>query len=529
MVSVSRAVDAFFCPYCIDLQIAGLQFSCSKLACECAEPFELTTILDLYAMLYYHLDNRNLIEYETLMTDGANRFWAIHRRLQNRWKAHTRPTPYLYKKMTQRKLRPETTALLRTTMEASTNGTDLLLTAMSWLFILDEALADLRDEWRLRHEGDIVIPTVRGPLLYKCDSPFLPFLAEYSEFRLPVDPNYLTLQKKVQTFYLIKASYPYYSVTHRYLPLPPPGAGDVSDWKLGFIPGKFKISFDYRYIISNEPNDDGMVPFSFDGLRDEAAYNKIVLEHAEDMINENPDVLMLPELMTPLPLQEALKQLLQQKARHRDSNGSPHRTALMLTGSFHVKHAELEKTARTSTRIYNYAQLVDGFGERIADVYKMNRFVLNRDESFEGELLRFRTDEGVETNAYDKREMILWETSWGRIAALICVDFLNANVAEILHDRQVDLIFVMTMTPSPAGGKFIRRMQEFGERNHAMIIACNHLGVDHADERGREERVVVYLPGFKKTFIASNAAGVYRLGDIAAQLNQESARQSKKP
>lgn len=500
---------------------------CSPEGCTCDRTIDFRTILDWYANLYYHLDNRNLIEFETLVAEDDKRFASVRRRLNNLWKSHVRLLPFLYRSSSQWKLKEETIQLFRQTLEEATNAEHLLLTAMGWLLLLDEALRPLRDELRLRRDGDFPITTIRGPLVFKCESPFLPYLSGFSSFRLPIDPNYLTLRNKLDSFHLAKERYPYYKVEHRYLPLPSPGAGDPADFAIGFLPGKFRVDRDYRYKIDKEPNDDGMLPFSFAGLRQKRLYETTVRRRFVELLDRNPDVIMLPELMTPLALQQELKELLGRKAADRAVAGERHRTALLLTGSFHVRESDLGEDAAFSRRIYNYAQVVDGMGETVSAIYKMNRFVLERDPGYEGELAPFRWIDGVETNAYDKREIVLWDTSWGRMAVLICVDFLNADLAEVLLDRQVDLLFLMTMTRNPAGGKFLRRMQEFGERNNAIVVACNHLGVEQVQEWPyrplREHRIVVYLPGFSRVFTASDEAAVYRLGDIADRLNRESS------
>lgn len=523
-----QLVKAFVCKYCTHIDVLGLQVRCIREECECEEQVELKTILDLYANLYFHLDNRNLIDYETVIAEDVKRFTTIQRRLENRWKAHMRRSPFLYANRAQWGLKKETLDLFKNSLEKATDEAELLITAVGWLVLLDEQLISLRDELRARCTNDVLISTVRGPLLYSCRSPILEYLSQFSNFRLPVNANYLVLRSKVSNFFLVRESYPYYTVSHRYIPLPPFRMKDIGGMKLGFVPGKFRVEHDYQYDIDKEPNDEGLLPFSFRKVKNKKVYERQVKSLFKTILDQNPDVLLLPELMTPLSLQEELKEKMKQKANERLASGERHRTALMMTGSFHVKAAEIAGTggAPAFKRIYNYGQVTDDRGNTLFGVYKMNRFILTQMEDYEGELARFKAMDGVEKNGYDKREIVVADTPWGRIAVLICVDFINANLGEVMFDRQVDLIFLMTMTPGPGGGKFKRQMEELGERNRAVIVACNHLGTDTVKPDEREERIVVYLPGFKGGFLKKDEAAIYQLSDIAEFLDEQSAKQT---
>ena len=524
-MSLKKVAKAFLCSYCTNINVLELRVSCSKEACECGETFEFKTVLDMYANLYFHLDNRNLIDYETLIAENVKRFVTIQKKLENRWEAHKRHSPFLYANRAQWGLKKETYELFRSSLEEAADAAELLITAMGWLLLLDEQLMSLRNDFRTKHIGDVLISTVRGPMLYPCSSPIVEYLSEFPNFRLPVDPNYLILRSKVSNFYLVRESYSHYTVSHRYISLPSLRTGDVGGMKLGFVPGKFRVEHDYRYDIDKEPNDDGLLPFSFRGVKNKRTYEQKVKKLFETILKENPDVLLLPELMTPLPLQEELKKKLSQKAEERLGK-ERHRTAMMMTGSFHTKAVDIvgNDATPTSKRIYNYGQVTDDRGDTLFGVYKMNRFILAQNADYNGELSPFQAVDGVERNGYDKREIVVGDTPWGRIAVLICVDFINANLGEVLFDRQVDLIFLMTMTPGPASGKFKRRMEELGERNQAVIVACNHLGKDTLEPDEREDRIVVYLPGFKGVFTAKEEAAVYKLSDIAEVLNRSSAK-----
>jgi predicted amidohydrolase len=519
-LAVDRLIKAFFCKFCTHLDVMNGQVECEREDCDCNEEIRLDTILDLYANFYFHLNNINLNEYETLIAEDPHAGLEVKSQLRDAWISHLHSRHLLYKRKAYLNLQDTTRQLVLQSLHQAATREDLLLLLMEWLFLLDDHLYDLRIHLvHRRPEPEMVLPTTRGPLVYRCPSPIMEYLESHEAYRPLTDPNYLHLKNKVANFHLTKKRYPaYHTVEHRYVPLQPPDGEKMGDLQFGLLAGLFDVEQDYRYFIPDRLHPDGMLPFAFEGVKDVDAYYQKVLECFSLILDKNPEFIILPEFMSPLDLQERLKSVLGERQRQREAEGKSHRTLLMMTGSFHVMHQEIFSPSASvpPDRRYNYAQVTDGSGNKWLDVFKMNRFVLHRKSTRSGELRPFREHDGVELNAYTERNLVFLDTSLGRMAFLICVDLINESMLDILIEHQIDLLFVMTMTPKPADGKFLRSIHALGERARTMIVICNNLGEPTIEEEN--VRAVVYVPGFKKMFLAHEEWKVCKLVEILDQI-----------
>ncbi|THF72463.1 carbon-nitrogen hydrolase family protein [Cohnella fermenti] len=469
------------------------RFRCATRDCSCTEEKRFDTILDLYAFLFGLLDNVNYIDYETLAWNGDAPIRAKRDALEAKWKAHLRLADHSYRSRAYCDLEEGTRSLLLAEIADAQSSEELLIALTVFLFVLDGHLESLRTEYQTYLDDEqLPIATLCGDLLYRRDSELLRALQTLECYEPLLDPNYLLLRRKVRSFYVVRSRYSYYQVTHRYAPTPQYDGTNALDLKFGFLPGQFDVSKDYRIHTSGELTGDGLLPFYFSGVNDPEMYYGILLEDFRQLLGEKPHFLILPELSTPPELREELIKVFRtlSPGKAGSADGAP---IFFMTGSFHE---------RVGDNLYNLAKVVAGSGKILLEVTKMNRFIFPANPDYKGELARFAQVSGVEQNAYDRREVTFFETKLGRIAFFICVDFINYNVEEVLLDRQVDLIFIMSMTGRPASGKFVRRMQDLAERNGCLVVLCNNLGEPYRGEKpdDKQPRAVVSVPGFKEVF-----------------------------
>jgi len=496
------------------------EVSCAVPNCECAQPVGLRNIFELYAFLYRLLDNLNYTDYETICGSHPAEAKAALTEVEALWAAHMEAIGNRYRDAMQLQLAEETEALFSDLIESAASSLLLLLRLMSFLRVLDEWLIELREDIVLYRPERIPFRTVYGDVIPQRGAALLRALTRHPLYKPPVDPNYLLLSKRVRSFHVTKSSYSYYEVKHVNAKLPIERSIErVLELSVGFLPGKWELSRDYEIVVDERPDERKRLPFRFSGVKSAAAYAAKVTECFGKLLSQTPDIVMLPELFTPPELREELRSVAAaEAARRRGMERERRRTSLILTGSFHEER---------DGKLYNVGEVLGLNGRGLTDVYKMNQFILQADDRLTGELAPFRKVDGVEKNAYDRRELTLLETDLGRIAILICVDFLTSDLKDVLIDRQVDLIFVMSMTPNPAGGKFIRQMQEFAERNGAAVFVCNQLGTGPDPEGKLEARVVVSLPGFRDVFVAGCEREVYRIGEILEQLEHVQKEKEK--
>ncbi len=497
---------ALLCKHCQECYILRADYFCNIDGCDCTEEKEFETILDLYAFLYRSLDNMNYTDYETLSWRDTDKVEHARVSLDRRWQSHNRHTKSAYRHKMYITLQEDTRAFFMDEIARCASLEDVLIFLVQFLQQLDQHLLHLKNNYMNFHRYELPIQSKYGLLIYKRDSELREALKGHPASRSFPDPNYLLLRRKVKHFFVARANYRYYEVRHQYVKTPDFSIENVLDLKLGLLPGMFHAGRDYIFKIDHTLTDEGLLPFYFAGVHHPEQYYSNVMELYRDMLKKQPHIIMLPELFTPPPLREALITEVRAALEATREASSPF---FLLTGSFHEEQ---------EGHIYNLAHVVASDGEVLLEVSKMNRFIFPRDEQYDDERSYFTKYDGVEKNAYDRRMITLFETSLGRIAFLICVDFINDNIQDILLDRQVDLVFIMAMTSRPGSGKFVRKMQELAERNACIVVLCNNLGSPDMSA----SRAVISLPGFKHVYQTDQAMLVVTLNEVIQEITKPS-------
>ncbi len=519
-MDLERMMRSIFCEGFRNFDLLHNKLSCNDDACTCDKERTFDTILDWYAAHYRALNNVNYIQYHSIVWNEWPHVEAIAQEISEQWNAHVTEYKFPYKRKLNWGMQSSTIELLKRILAKSVDAKDLLIRHMRVLLELDKYLRDLKEDMSVSYRTLFPIQTRYGKLIYRAESVIMKKLQTLEAFTAPVDPNYLLLNKRISSFQLVDLEYDYYTVAYKSLSFSQIHIEDVNDFKLAFIPGKFNLSSDYT-VISEPQTDDNLIPFFIQKYADIDKYEAKVESLFSAALEASPDLIMMPELFTSPDLRSKLIAQIAERSLEDLRNPNNYKLSLFLTGSFHEE---------VSGVLHNRAWISDGEGKVKSEVYKMNRFILPKLEDYQGQLEAFRQHPGVEKISYNNREIGLFNTSLGRMAFFICVDFLNSQIEHILIEHCVDIIFVMAMTPNPSGGKFQRVMHQLGERNNAIVIICNNLGVAAvtADRAGKESRIVVYLPGFKSLYVSSAEMEVLTLGQIIAHIS-ESDREKAKP
>lgn len=497
---LAQLKKSFLCKNCNKIRIVQLQACVPE--CDCSEELTFTSVFDFYANLYYHLDNVNYADYETICNEFNDE--QIKDKVDNLLFRHLPEGELTAYPVNSSDYLQLVIKLFKQTVASCQTSNDILLVAVNWLFFLSNTMKELRklqqhDSYFGRNLAPI--PTIRGPLLYRVDSSIKAYL---ERFEAIVDPNYILLRKKVY-FFLVREEYPYYNVTHKYISLSKRWA-DIDNYvgNLSFCFFSYNFSLLNDYVLSLKDSDDGNYIFSFTNIRSNkrSEYTK----KFQTIITDKTEInfIMAPELSTPIDAQKEMIAVIKRQKRKQ--------LIFAITGSFHVCEGDISSQPQNLERIYNYAQVVNHEGSTLYDLYKMNRFIIHKSDKNQAELPVFVEKSGTEQNAYDKRDIVLFDTLLGRIAFLICVDLINFSIDEILIDRQVDVVFVISMTPNPAGGKFIRKMQELSEGCGAVVFLCNNPG--SAQVGGENLRGLAHFPLIKKVFKTHETARIYTLEEM---------------
>lgn len=502
---IVNLVERFECRHCYFINfVKGIAY-CNGANCTCEEKVSIHTILDLYANLYFHLDNVNIAEFETVLQDDRGTYRMIFQETKELWHHHAQEFPY--KTYGECELSPNTIQLFKDSLLESETLEQLLLKMMSWLFILDDHLEHIAADLEI-YQNIFELKTERGILIRKNSSVITDYLLEEG-IEPPVNPNYILLMVNIKNFQLVQNGNSYYEIRHQMIqPFDLLKGRTIKDIKVAFLPGV--LTFEDYIWDTGKDDENGNKSFCFKGIKDKEEYYQKIEQAMLDVLKEEPTFVILPELSAPWELQERMKGIIQNHAIERIMKGLPEHVALLIPGSFHEKSALIfPEEVNAPERVYNVSSIALGDGNEFYKVSKMNKFKIVKDENYKDALAPFKEYNGIEKNAYNKREITIVETPIGRMAILICVDLLNLNVEQILTERHVTIIFAMTLTQKPSTGKFLRRMQELGERAQATVIICNNTGSFQ-----NSDKIVAYFPGIKQTFTSDRDWAVYSLEEM---------------
>ncbi len=496
-MDIYKLVDSLFCINCKSINILTGDINCSEKSCNCIMNSKFDTLLEMFANLYYQIDGTNYINFISEITSiEPSDLLSRVKEINQKWNFHMSKNPYNSNEY--KYLNSKTLQIIKEDLREQVDKISLLIRVVLWIRRIDNHLDVLFDYLENEIIREAYFNTKRGILLLRLKSKIAEHIFNERKIKPHSDPNKLKLKHDLNSMYLSKLSYNSYpNVKHKNMNF---GVSKdfknntIEDLKIAFLSGDFSID-EYTWCI--EDNDSESKYFHFKGLNDEEEYYKVIEAELKVLLESNPHFIILPELFTPVNLQEKIQKEIDTYYENKIMSEEPFNLLMVLPGSFHLKSDQY---------IYNISRIINSSGDLVENIYKHNKFTIDKDENYSGVLEPFKQYNGIERISYSKRDITIFDTSLGRIAVLICIDFIIDDVVTVLEDRLVDIVFVMAMTPMPNGGKFKRKYQELSEKNKAVVIIGNN--------SQKSVKNLISLPGMKEPFTNKNSSGVIALKEL---------------
>ena len=496
-MDIDNLVDGLFCINCESIDIINNEIKCSKSNCNCSMNSSFNSLLDLFSNICYLIDNTNYVNFHDELKKINHRD-LLHQTLEikQKWDTHISIKPYSSNEF--KFIHTETIFLLKEDLKNQLDKQSLLIRIVLWIRQIDNHLDVLFNYLERKIIQDAYFNTKRGILLLRLKSKIADYLFDIRKRKPFINPNNFKLNFELKSVYLAKERYNYYpNIRHKNMNF---GISEdfinnkIQDLKIGFLSGDFSVD-DYDWCI--EENNHESKYFYFKGVNKKENYCEYVENNLKKLLASNPHFIILPELFTPVDLQEKIQKQIEDYYEQKTINEEEINLLMVLPGSFHFED---------QTGIYNVSRVINSSGDMVEKIYKNNQFTIYQNENYSGPLEPFKMHNGLEKISLSRRDITIFDTSLGRIAVLICIDFIIDEVANVLEDRLVDIIFVMAMTPNPDGGKFERRFKELAEKNKAVVIIGNN--------SKESTKNLINLPGINKPYIANKPSEVRAIVEL---------------
>ncbi|MBF0275026.1 MAG: hypothetical protein HQK84_07325 [Nitrospinae bacterium] len=212
----------------------------------------------------------------------------------------------------------------------------------------------------------------------------------------------------------------------------------IKELTIGLAPYDSGFSFDVKIYESSKPKK----PFRYSSIQSPAPEK--VRKKLETILNEavkrNVDILVFPELTIDHDAYSAIKNWL---SLHNEETG----IKLVVAGSFHAE--------KSSGGYVNRSLMLDFYGNTVWEHIKKAPFILshndiNKSPHVDKICKEFGITPGnsLIEKIQTASPLVMIDTPIGRMATLICLDYLNTIVPEILRDVSCDFFWVPAMTPS---------------------------------------------------------------------------------
>jgi len=497
-MDINKLVDSLFCNQCVSIDILKGNIQCEYSYCECKANSNFASLLDMFANLCYLVDGSNFKDFNSELNFIDPREIRRHTmEINQTWNNHISEKPYSsneYKYISSQSL-----YIIKEDLKTQKNNNSLLLRVVFWIRTLDNYFSILLDYIDNEIINESHFPTKRGVLLLRLKSKVADYVFNIRKEVPHTDPNRLKLRYFLNNLHLSKKVSADNYIKHRYLDFGTSKSfknNDIEDLKIGFLSGDFTVD-DYDWCIEESSNTSKL--FYFNGINNKNEYCEIITKKVKELLESNPHFIILPELFTPVDLQEKIQQEIDDYYFRKTMKDEPVNLLMVFPGSFH-------SWDHNNTYIFNVSRVINSSGELVEMIYKQNQFIIKKDENHTGILESFKKHDGYEKISFTNKDITIFDTSLGRIAILICIDFIIDEIAEVLEDRLVDIIFVMAMTPKPDSGKFKRRFQELSEKNKAVVIIGNN--------GSKAVKNVINLPGINKPYTTNSFSEVKSISEI---------------
>lgn len=478
--------------FCKDLQkirFRHLEKTCYYENCNCEYQVKFTNVFEFYGYLYHILDkNDNLDDYYAIRNHEPT-FDDYQQLLRQevRDKLETFVSLH-FDYLTLESLRSDygLTNFIMDDILMSEDGFQLLSLIFNWLFVIDEFIGRVEVNSSRKRKPFFPLYITNGVLIDKTRYSLSDYIIEAKavsegEATTLTDSNYLKLKNQVSSVIFVSNNDNTLSIRHHDLPKKyydhyKSLGSNMGEFKIAFIPGIISSLEYYRYEVHSNASDEKL--FFMTGL-DINKYEDELLFHLEKVISAKPDIIILPELAATHKLQQRLI----------DKVVESNLKIILIPGSFHTLGEFCPNEQTNPAHIYNHSKVYYGDKLRYVDVYKMHPFRIIGESELRGKLSIFNNSIGVEKIDYYKYLNII-HTPIGKISILICIDLIIDEVEQALISHDVKMVFVMSLTKNPGGGKFLSQMRRFGEKNSISIFICNN----PAGLVDKKDTAVVYFP-----------------------------------
>lgn len=254
------------------------------------------------------------------------------------------------------------------------------------------------------------------------------------------------------------------------------------------------IHYDFEYSFKRFKHNEG-VPYVFEGIENGERIKEYIKNVLEDCRKKNVHVVVFPELS----INEYLRDYISKWLREENEEKT---IVMVVAGSYHIRGDKEDDK-------YENKSIVFGFdGKPLWEQKKMNKFQLDeRDIKYIkdsekkglkkfGEIFNDSDKSGWEKIDISET-LIIQDSSIGRMAVTICLDYFLKEKNELLMGPNVNLILVPSMSLTLE--KFVNSNPDLGTYSRSSIFCANSCwaitgGECELGEINFEDSSYIYIP-----------------------------------
>ncbi len=263
---------------------------------------------------------------------------------------------------------------------------------------------------------------------------------------------------------------------------------------LAFRVAPIHYDFEYSFLKVKEEGDRDGVPYIFGEIKNRKKISTAILNVLEKCKKEDVHIVVFPELSIDEELRNDISEWLREKNTEKT-------IIMVVAGSYHIYDKKRDR--------YENKSIVFGYdGVPLWEQKKMNRVELDENDingflkstkkGFKDfkKLFTENDKKGWEDIEGDN-VLIIHDSSIGRMAITICIDYFVKEKVKLLIEPNVNMIFVPSM--SPTLDKFVNSNFDLGTYARASVFCANSCwvitgGECEGDEIKYEDSSYIYIP-----------------------------------
>ncbi|UCH93893.1 MAG: hypothetical protein JSV88_27000, partial [Candidatus Aminicenantes bacterium] len=252
------------------------------------------------------------------------------------------------------------------------------------------------------------------------------------------------------------------------------------------------IYYDFEYSFRRYKSFQG-VPYVFEEIKNRKKIEEIITYILKKCIEEDVHIVVFPELAIDVKLRDHIANWLKR-------NNEEKKIIMVVAGSYHILKNRRKKQYENSCIVYRFD------GQELWEQKKMNRFQLDQDDmnkirnsnqkAFKDFKQLFKPPD---KNGWEKIEisdtLVINESSIGRMAVTICLDYFVREKDKLLIESQINLVFLPSMSPS------LKRMDisniDLSTYAQTSVFCCNSCWIVTGAEKcnfNRDHSSFIYIP-----------------------------------